>query len=84
MLTIPKFWLLSHNEANLWTRVWNFTSKFIPTHKDVFEKFLAERKWQVLKSKIVDEALGKKVRLTSGTTVADVPYSIRLHDSEIS
>ncbi|XP_011698331.1 PREDICTED: uncharacterized protein LOC105456180 isoform X2 [Wasmannia auropunctata] len=77
---VPRYWLLEHNRANIWGRVKLFMDLKYPTRKQLFEKFLLNRKWMTYKQNLVKDVINRRGHFRSNTTIHDVPYSIRITD----
>ncbi|KAL6448422.1 hypothetical protein ACFW04_000385 [Cataglyphis niger] len=77
---IPRYWLLEHNYANIWGRVIQYMNSKYPTKKQLFNKFLLNRKWMKYKQNLIEDIITRRGRYRSSTTIHDVPYSIRITD----
>lgn len=42
---IPRYWLNEHNRANIWERVKLFMDSKFPTKKELFKKFVENRRY---------------------------------------
>ncbi|XP_032668375.1 uncharacterized protein LOC116842787 [Odontomachus brunneus] len=77
-LLIPRYWLLEQNRANIWGRVKLFIDSKYPTKKQLFDRFIQNRKWIAYKRNLVKNVVKQRGLYRSNTTVHDVPYSIRI------
>ncbi|KAI4497774.1 hypothetical protein M0802_007100 [Mischocyttarus mexicanus] len=69
---IPRYWLMEHNQANIWHRVRLFMDSKFLTRNQLF------REWIQYKRKLVNDIIKKGRRSRNSATIYDVPYSIRI------
>lgn len=63
--------------VQIWKRIAMFLNRQLPTHEEVFQEFLNQRKWHNYKQKLVTSIVKKPpVNL-----LCNVPYSIRMAES---
>lgn len=74
-LLVPRYWLLAHNDANIWNRILQYLKRSIPTTKDVFKAYVAERKWTKHKKDFSDSLIRKE---TIKHGFNSVPFSIKI------
>lgn len=75
-LLIPRYWLLAHNESNIWCRILQFLKRWIPTTDNVFNEYVAERQWLSYKKELTKSLLRKSTTIKS---ISTIPYSIRVN-----
>ncbi|XP_076244479.1 uncharacterized protein LOC143185402 [Calliopsis andreniformis] len=75
---VPRYWLNKYNRANIWERVKFFMDSKFPSKKELFKKFVENRRWLRYKENLVDTIGKRGRRIRSNVTVHDVPYSIRI------
>ncbi|KAL2716304.1 cGMP-dependent protein kinase-like isoform X2 [Vespula squamosa] len=75
---IPRYWLMKHNEANIWHRVRLFMDSKFLSREQLFKEFVKNRKWIQYKRKLVNDIIKKGRRSRNCATIYDVPYSIRI------
>ncbi|XP_043491458.1 cAMP-dependent protein kinase regulatory subunit-like [Polistes fuscatus] len=75
---IPRYWLMEHNQANIWHRVRLFMDSKFLSRKELFKEFINSRKWIQYKRKLVNDIIKKGRRSRNCATIYDVPYSIRI------
>lgn len=74
-LLIPRFWLLAHNETNLWSIIPQFLKHRIPTTKDAFKRYVMEKTWEISRRDVA----GKFIKRPSKNFHSLIPFSIRLN-----
>ncbi|XP_055916884.1 uncharacterized protein LOC129949437 isoform X2 [Eupeodes corollae] len=81
-LLIPRFWLFEkdQNPGNIWQRMRFYIDSTIPSRELLFKDFLATRKWQQLKKKLIDESLDK-TKVGNPTKVQDIPIICRITEA---
>ncbi|XP_076660967.1 uncharacterized protein LOC143364561 [Halictus rubicundus] len=77
---VPRYFLNEHNRANIWEHVKLFMDSKYPTRKELFDKFVLDRKWRQHKKLLVDTIGKRGRRIHSNVTMHDVPYSIRIEN----
>ncbi|XP_078038553.1 uncharacterized protein LOC144470856 [Augochlora pura] len=77
---VPRYFLNEHNRANIWEHVKLFMDSKYPTRKELFAKFVRDRKWRQHKKQLVQAICKQGRRLRSNVTMHDVPYSIRIEN----
>ncbi|XP_046814974.1 uncharacterized protein LOC124422499 isoform X1 [Vespa crabro] len=75
---IPRYWLMEHNQANIWHRVKLFMDSKFLSREELFKEFVKNRKWIQYKRKLVNDIIKKGRRSRNCATIYDVPYSIRI------
>ncbi|XP_053600462.1 uncharacterized protein LOC128669576 isoform X2 [Plodia interpunctella] len=78
-MLMPKIWLLQRNTANIWTRIQHYLEKKVPTKKQLFKDFVAQRRWIDFRNQMVDDVIARS-NTVNWTSVHDVPYSIRMEE----
>lgn len=76
-MTIPRHFLLLHNPCNIWNRIGQFLSLYLPNEEKILKSFTTNREWA---EDIRKESL-KVVSMKSipnYTLENDVPLSIRI------
>ncbi|XP_023952826.2 uncharacterized protein LOC112056606 [Bicyclus anynana] len=80
-MLLPKVWLFQRNTANIWSRIQHYLKKKIPTKKQLFKEFVSARRWQEFREDLVENVLARS-NTVNWTTIHDVPYSIRLEETQ--
>lgn len=78
LLIVPNYWLQLHNKAEIWLRIQTFMAFQIPSTNQAFEIFKYKQKWKEFRKKVWAQAVKKAC--PNNTTLADVPYSIRISE----
>lgn len=76
-MLIPTYWIYQRNIGNVWSKVAQYLNTHIPSTQELFKEFLAQKKWQAYKKRLVDDILQERPVYT-GNSIHNVPYSIRL------
>ncbi|XP_055852704.1 uncharacterized protein LOC129916637 [Episyrphus balteatus] len=79
-LLIPRFWLLEkdQNPGNIWQRMRFYLDSTIPSRELLFQDFLATRKWQQFKKKLIAQTLDTTTKVGNPTKVQDIPIICRI------
>lgn len=77
---VPRYFINEHNRGNIWERVKLFMDSKFPSKKQLFKKFVNNRRWRKYKTDLVDNIRKTGQLIRSNVTWHDVPYSIRIMD----
>lgn len=73
-LLVPYFWLIQRNYMT-WLEIKNFWEKVLPTNQQLIDEIKKSKKWEAYKRKLCRVG-------TPFNYEFNVPYSIRIHDTE--
>ncbi|XP_012148200.1 uncharacterized protein LOC100880244 isoform X2 [Megachile rotundata] len=77
---VPRYFINENNRGNIWERVKLFMDSKFPTKKQLFKKFVNNRRWRKYKKDLVHDIRRSGHLIHSNVTMHDVPYSIRIMD----
>ncbi|XP_058788737.1 cGMP-dependent protein kinase-like [Phymastichus coffea] len=80
-LLIPRYWLTQHNRANIWERVKHFMNSKLLGDKELFRKYVENRKWAKYRREYCENVLTNGRIIPNDNKIYNVPYSIRINEN---
>ncbi|XP_014249562.1 uncharacterized protein LOC106666710 isoform X2 [Cimex lectularius] len=78
VLAIPRYVLMKHDVARIWTQAALNMDIWYPSEEEVFKNFLQGRNWSIYKKKLLNNNWNKK--RTTEMTIHDTPLSVRARE----